>query len=118
MIQTTEKSEQLLITADRNNIAADGNDLSFITVKVADRNGRVVPDATNKITFSIEGPGEIVATDNGDPADLVAFPSKERAAYSGMVLGIVRSEKKKPGIIKINAISEGLKMATIEIRTK
>jgi beta-galactosidase len=117
-IHTTGNAEQLLITADRNNIIADGNDLSFITVKVADRDGRVVADATNMITFSIEGSGAILATDNGDPADLVSFPSKVRAAYSGLALAIVRSEKNKPGIIKITATAAGLKKATIEIRTK
>jgi beta-galactosidase len=117
-IQTTGNAAQLLITADRNSIAADGSDLSFITVKVADRNGRMVPDATNKIIFSIEGPGEILATDNGDPADLIFFPSKERAAYSGLALAIIRSEKSKFGTIKIIAMSDGLKKATIEIRTK
>jgi beta-galactosidase len=117
-IQTTGNAAQLLITADRNSIAADGSDLSFITVKVADRNGRMVPDAINKIRFSIEGPGEILATDNGDPADLISFSSKERAAYSGLALAIIRSEKSKFGTIKIIAMSVGLKKATIEIRTK
>ncbi len=117
-IQTTGNAEQLLITADRNAIAADGNDLSFITVKVADRNGLIVPDATNMITFSIEGPGEIVATDNGDPADLVSFASKARAAYSGLALAIIRSGKGRSGVIRVTAMAEGLKKATIEIRAK
>lgn len=117
-IQTTDKAYQLKIESDRNVINADGSDLSFITIKVADQNGRLVPDATNKVSFSIEGPGEIVATDNGDPADLVSFPSKERAAYSGLVLAIIRAEKGKPGAIRIKATADGLKMATIEIKSK
>ena len=103
---------------DRSIINADGKDLSFITVKVADKNGITVPDADNKVTFSIEGPGEIVATDNGDPANLVSFASKERAAFSGLVLAIVRSQKGRPGLIKITASSEGLKPALIQINSK
>lgn len=118
IIKNTGEPAQLMASADRNTIKADGVDLSFITVKVADKNGLSVPDANNKITFSIEGPGEIVATDNGDPADLISFASKERDAYSGMVLVIIRSQKGKPGIIKVTATSKGLKTSLIEIKTK
>ncbi len=118
LVQTTGSANQLIITADRNMINADGTDLSFITVKVADSNGLMVPDANNKVSFSIEGPGEIAATDNGDPANLVSFASKERQAYFGLVLVIIRSEKGKEGVIKITASSKGLKTTTIEIKSK
>ena len=104
-------------SADHNIIRADGSDLSFITVKVTDRNGLVVPDAHNKIAFSIEGAGEIVATDNGDPADMVSFASKESNAYFCLALVIVRSQKNKPGIIKIHASSPGLKATTIQLNS-
>jgi hypothetical protein len=116
-VKTTDVAFQLMIRADRNVMNADGEDLSFISVKVADKNGLMVPEASNKVSFTIEGPGEIVATDNGDPANLVSFASKEREAFSGLVLAIVRSEKGKPGVIKINASSAGLKTATVEIKS-
>jgi beta-galactosidase len=117
-VRTTGNAAQLEITTDHNVINADGEDLSFITVKVADKNGLIVPEANNKVIFTIEGPGEIVATDNGDPANLVAFPSMEREAYFGLVLAIVRFKKGKSGTIKINASSQGLKTATVEIKSK
>lgn len=115
IIRTTNEASQLSISADHKIIMADGNDLSFITVEVTDRNGLVVPTASNKVIFEIEGPGEIVATDNGDPADLVSFTSKQREAYSGLVLAIVRSQKDRAGIIIVKARSEGLKDAAIII---
>ena len=118
IVRTTASASQLVISADRNVINADGEDLSFITVKVADKNGLMVPEANNKVTFSIDGPGEIVATDNGDPASLVAFSSKEREAYFGLVLAIVRFEKGKVGTIKITASSAGLKTGIVEIKSK
>ncbi|QNA44208.1 beta-galactosidase GalB [Lacibacter sediminis] len=117
-MQTTGTASQLKLTADRNTIIADGDDLSFITVKLQDKNGLFVADTNNKISFSIEGPGEIVATDNGDPADLVSFASKERKAYFGLALVIVRSVKGKHGIIKIKASSQGLKPTVIQINSK
>lgn len=118
IVCTTDNAAQLVINADRNVVNADGEDLSFITVKVTDKNGIMVPDANNKISFTIEGPGEIVATDNGDPANLESFSSKQREAYFGLVLAIVRSEKGKPGTIKISASSDGLNMATVEIKSQ
>lgn len=117
-IQTTGVPAQLQISADHNAISADGKDLSFITVRITDKNGLTVPTANNKITFRIQGAGEIIATDNGDPADLVSFASRERDAYSGLVLAIVKSDKGKAGVIKIVASSPGLKDAVLEIRSR
>ncbi|MBO9681982.1 MAG: DUF4982 domain-containing protein [Flavisolibacter sp.] len=118
IVKTTNEASQLSISADRKLIKADGTDLSFITVKVMDRNGLVVPTANSKVSFEIEGPGEIIATDNGDPANMVSFASKEREAYSGLVLAIVRSQRGKAGTIKISASSGKLKTGTIQILAK
>nr|AIA88804.1 CAZy families GH2 protein [uncultured Podospora] len=96
-------------------IKPDGEDLSFITVSITDENGLTVPDASNELTFSIEGPGEIIATDNGDAADMTAFPSKIRKAFAGKALVIVQSQKGKSGSIKVTATADGLQVASIWI---
>lgn len=105
-VRTAGVAAGLQLSADRAEIEADGLDLSFITASVVDEEGDVVPFADNAISFSVEGPGEIVATDNGDPADFTAFPSLERKAYSGLALAIVRSTG--PGTITVKAVGEGL----------
>ena len=117
-VNTTGEPAKLEASADRAIINADGKDLSFITVKVADRNGLVVPVANNLISFSIEGPGEIVATDNGDPSDLVFFGSKERSAFSGLALAIVRSINGQKGNLRVTAKSEGLESTVVEIASR
>lgn len=117
VVRTTDSAAQLMMRADRPNITANGDDLTFVTVCVADQNGLTVPEASNKVRFSIEGPGEMVATDNGDPASLVSFIAKEREAYSGLVMAIVRFEKGKRGTIKITASSPGLRTASIDIKS-
>jgi beta-galactosidase len=75
-------------------------------VAVDDKAGLDVPTATNLIKFTVSGPGEIVATDNGDATDLSRFQSPERKAYAGLALLIVRA--KGPGTITVRAESEGL----------
>lgn len=115
-VKTAGPADRLLLTPDRKTIANDGRDLSFVTLTVADRDGRQVPRSMNPIHFEIEGPGEIVATDNGDPTDMIAFPSKDRKAFNGLALVIVRAARGQSGRIHLTAKSEGLREARTEIR--
>jgi beta-galactosidase len=118
VMQTTGPAAKLALQPDRDTIRDDGKDLSYVTVKVEDKRGLMVPQADNAIHFKISGPGEIVATDNGDPTDLTSFPSPDRKAFNGLALAIIRSEAGQAGTIKLTAESGGLKAAMIAIKTK
>jgi len=116
-IKTAGEPARLKLVPDRKVITADGRDLCFVTVQVTDKHGIRVPRAANRVHFTLEGPGEIVATDNGDPTDFEPFPSHARNAFNGLCLVIVRSVAGKPGTIKITAAANGLKPETIIVRT-
>jgi beta-galactosidase len=118
IIKTTGAAARLIASADRSSIKNDGNDLSFITVRITDANGLTDPRAKHAIKFSIEGPGEIVATDNGDPTDFTVFPSHSRKAFNGLCLVIVRSLAGKSGTIKLKAESNGLQSGVVDITTQ
>ncbi|GAP90209.2 putative glycoside hydrolase family 2 protein [Rosellinia necatrix] len=113
--KTAGAAAKLKITADRSNIAGDGYDLSFITVAIVDAAGEVVPEASNNVTFSITGPGKIVSTDNGNPADFTVFPSPSRKAFGGLVLSIIRPDSGASGDIVISAASPGLPNASVTL---
>ncbi|HKC64093.1 MAG TPA: beta-galactosidase GalB [Pyrinomonadaceae bacterium] len=117
VVKTTGAQSRLTLKADRSTINADGQDLSFITVTVADKEGLLVPRSRNRVRFEISGPGEIVAVDNGDPTSLESFQSKERAAFNGLVLVIVRAKAGQPGNIRLKAQADGLSGAEILIRS-
>ena len=117
IVRTTGQSQRLEAAPDRDAIQADGKDLSFIVVRVTDKNGLTVPHARNRIMFTIEGPGQIVATDNGNPADLVPFPSHEREAFNGFCLAIVRGIPGQAGTIRLKTDSESLESATVVLRS-
>ena len=104
--------------ADRATIRADGRDLSFVTVRVADKDGLTAPRAGNRLRFTIEGPGEIVATDNGDPTSFEPFQSHERNAFNGLALAIVRARPGETGRILLHVAAEGLEGATVPIRSE
>ena len=116
--KTTADASKLIAFSDRKTILADGKELAFITVKIADTNGLMVPRSNNKIEFSIEGPGEIVATDNGDTANMESFASKEREAFNGLCLVIVRAKPGSTGKIILKANSAGLKETKVLITSK
>ncbi|WP_437523642.1 beta-galactosidase GalB [Sorangium sp. So ce726] len=111
-VKTAGTAKKLLLTPDRSTIAGDGRDLSFVTVAVADDDDRTAPRAMNSIHFEVSGPGEIVATDNGDPTDMTAFPSKDRKAFNGLALAIVRAKAGQKGQIVVSAKSNGLTEAS------
>ena len=118
IVKTTNEPAGLEVSADRNEIHADGKDLAFVTVWVTDNNGLTVPTANNKIQFEIEGSGEIVATDNGDPTNFVPFPSHEREAFNGLAVAIIRSKPGESGSITVTTNSPGLKEAKLVLYTK
>ncbi len=117
-VSTADAPAKLLLHADRNAIDADGRDLSFVTVKVADKDGRLAPRAQNHLKFELDGPGEIVATDNGDATSFESFQAPERNAFNGMALVIVRGHSGQPGTLRLTATGEGLKDATVKIATR
>jgi beta-galactosidase len=114
-VSTAGQATQLQLIADRDKIQTDGKDLSFITLRVLDSAGVLAPSANNRIIFEVSGPGEIVATDNGDPADLASFSSKERKAFSGLAMVIIRAKPGATGPIKVTAQSSGLTQAQVVI---
>jgi len=105
-------STRIELLPDRPCIAADGVDLSFITVRIVDEHGILCPLADNSIRFQLEGPGRIVAVGNGDPTSTEPFLSDRRKAFHGMGMLIVGSEEGSPGEVRVRATSEGLTEAS------
>src|SRR5260370_42140512 len=93
-------------------------DLSFVTVTVADKDGWLVPRSKNRVRFEVSGPGGIVDIDNGDATDHESFQAKERKANNGLVLVIVRAKSGQSGQIKLTARSDGLAGAQILIHAR
>jgi beta-galactosidase len=115
-MRTTGAAAKLVLTPDHREIRADGRDLVFVTLAIQDRAGRTVPRANHQIRFSIQGPGQIVATDNGDPTSFEPFQSPDRRAFNGFALAIVRATRGASGTIKVTAAAQGLQSASTDIR--
>jgi len=117
-VETTGKPKKIRATPDRKIVKADGKDLIFISVELIDNDGLAVPTANNNVKFEVEGPGEIIATDNGDPTEMTPFPSHERKAFNGKALVIIRPIAGKPGTISVNSKSNGLISSLVNIQSE
>jgi beta-galactosidase len=116
-IQTTGSPANIILTPDRSEISADGEDLSYVKVEIVDKEGRICPNADNLIKFRIEGDGFIAGVDNGNPVSHEYFKASERKAFHGLCLVVIRSTN-KAGEILLNAVSDSIKGSAVSIISK
>jgi beta-galactosidase len=115
-IVTTGAPTVIALSVDRAAIAADRRDVAHCTVKILDAQGRVVPTASNEVTFAMQGEGKIIGVDNGNLASDEDYKGNRRKAFNGLCLAIVQSTA-KAGRIQLTATSPGLKPATVTVTT-
>ena len=116
-IKTAGKPYKIELIPDRTEITADGKDLSFVTVKVVDKEGNLCPIAANQIKFKVKGNGKYVAGANGDPTSLESFQEPTMKVFNGMMTAIIGSNE-IPGTITLEATSKGLKKGSVTIKGK
>jgi beta-galactosidase len=116
-IRTAGAPARIKLIADRSVIHADGDDLSYLTVRVEDKDGNLCPEADNLIHFDVSGAGEIAGVDNGNAATTEPFHADHRKAFNGMALLILRSHN-EPGKIHVDASGVGLAPAQLDIQVK
>ena len=115
-IHTAGKPHHLELSADRNTIQANGNDLSYITITVVDKNGNLCPNADNKLYFSVIGVGKFKAACNGDATSLEMFHLPTMKAFSGRLVVIVQASEES-GEIELKVRGNGLNKAAITIKS-
>ncbi|MCP5119739.1 MAG: DUF4982 domain-containing protein, partial [bacterium] len=116
-LHTAAAAEQIKLTPSRTEMEADGADLTTVEVLVVDANGTRVPSASNKITFTVEGAGELAAVDSPDPRDINPVQTDTRSAYQGRALAIVRAGE-QAGDLVLKAASEGLDTGEVTLSVR
>ena len=91
-VRTSGPVARVSLLPERDSVALTGSDLLYVTLVLSDRTGEPVPLARNQVHFDVSGPGEIVATDNGDPTDHAPFRFHDRNAFNGFCQVIVRAK--------------------------
>ncbi len=117
MVKTAGEPAQIRLIADRTKLNTSGNDLSFIRVQIEDKEGNICPLANNLVQFSVEGAGVLTAVENGDATAITSYQAKERVAFNGLCLAVVKAGTSK-GSIKFTATAAGLKSASLKLNAK
>jgi beta-galactosidase len=106
-----------VLEADKKELTADGKDLSYVTVKVVDKDGNLCPDASNELNFKVTGAGKFKVTANGDASSLELFQLPHMKTFQGMLVATIQSGI-APGKITLNVSSNGLKSGVVILDVK
>lgn len=117
IVRTAGKADHLVLSANREALKADGDDLVYITVQAADKNGNIVPTDSREVKFAVKGAGKFRAAANGDPTSLRLFHLPATDLFSGAATAIVQADASK-GSVTLEAKAKGLKGAKITIPVK
>jgi beta-galactosidase len=115
-VETVAAPKRLELTPERQILAADGADTVVVPVAVLDKHGRLVANASNRVTFRLTG-GRLLGVANGNPGDHDPDRANERNAFNGRCVALVQAGS-KPGLIQLTATSPGLSPATIRFYAK
>lgn len=117
IVRTAGKADHLVLSANREALKAGGDDLVYITVQAADKNGNIVPTDSREVKFAVKGAGKFRAAANGDPTSLRLFHLPATDLFSGAATAIVQADASK-GSVTLEAKAKGLKGAKITIPVK
>lgn len=114
VLATPGEPATIRLTADRIIINADRNDLSFVKIEVLDKNGQLVVQNPVKIKIEVTGAGELIASGNANPADMVSVNNSELSTFRGKAQAILRPFE-TPGELTIKVSSDGLKTGELKV---
>ncbi len=115
-LSTAGEPAALRLTADKNSLNHDGQDLAFITVEVIDKNGNICPDAAIPCEAIVKGQGSMLSFASADLKDREPYTSPKVTTWKGRALLVVRSMQKR-GKIQVS-IKSSLPTATLNINSK
>jgi beta-galactosidase len=116
-VETTSAPFRISLSPSRTTLSANAEDAVVIPVSILDKQGRVVPDSGNRVTFQLAGPGQILGVGNGDPADHDPDKADNRNTFHGHCIAVIEAGS-QPGTIQLTATSSGLASDTVSIEVR
>jgi beta-galactosidase len=117
VIRTAGKPHHLELVADRTTLTADGRDIAFVTVRVVDKDGNLIPDDARLLNFRVTGAATFRAAASGNPASLDAFHLPRHHTFSGQLVTLVQSSEQS-GEAVLHVSAKGLPTATLRLQIK
>jgi beta-galactosidase len=98
-------------------LKANGEDLSFVTATIVDKNGNPCPTADTRLDFKVSGKGSFRAVCNGDATSLELFNKPTMKAFSGKLVILVQSGF-DTGDVKLTVVGKGLKEGKVTLQVR
>jgi len=115
-VRTAGAPHHIKLSTDHQKLAADGQDLAYVTARVEDAQGNLCPDATDELRFIVSGTGTFRAIGNGDATNLEAFQTPKMHAFKGQLVAIVQAGT-TAGAVKVTASAAMLKDGELQLAT-
>jgi beta-galactosidase len=115
-VRTAGKPHHIRLVTDHATLAADGQDLAYVTARVEDAKGNLCPDATTQLQMAVSGAGRFRAVANGDATCLEPFQQPTMHAFHGQLVATVQAAD-RAGDIKLTVSGKGLKAGSISLKT-
>ncbi len=117
-ISSFKDTASFKLSENNINVFEGDNSLRCIEIRAVDCDGNTVRNASDRITISIDGPGELIGTDNGNSADYESFKSSCRKLFNGKLLVLVKPTGQNGVInININKDTNDIPVRKIEIKS-
>ena len=115
-LQTAGAPAETLVSVDRAQMMANGEDLAYVTIELADANGTPVyaQDGDRNVRVTVRGAGELVGLGNGNPLDASSLQSGRRKTFHGRAVAVVRAGT-AAGSISVNIETDGLPARQLRI---
>ena len=113
---TTGAPAAVKAEVDRSSISPDGHDLAFISLSLVDAKGNFVPTDSRAVSFSIQGPADLVGFCNGNPIDHTCMQDKKQSFFNGRIVAIVRSHREETGKAVVTVKAKGLPTIKVPVQ--
>lgn len=117
VIKTANSAQKIILEAYKPKICADGDDLNYITASIVDENGTLCETQDTRLTFCVEGAGELLTTDAGDQREIESFARPDKRTLGGKLVACVRSVLGKSGKVTVSCRADGLESAALEFES-
>ena len=110
-------AQRIELVPDTTQLAADSKDVCQVEFRVVDAAGVRLAEAGNEVSFSVNGPGQIIGIENGNLNSTEDYKGAKFRAFQGRGLLILQSTLTR-GPITLTAESDGLAPATISLASQ
>ena len=104
------------VSTDRTQIAANGQDLAYVTVELADAAGTPIYSRADerRVKVRVLGAGRLAGMGNGDPQDVSSLQSGDRMTFHGRIVAAVQAGT-RAGKISVEVEIDGMARQRLQL---